>query len=245
MHAKDLLQFLRRITFMFLLENFLVTTRFKDLKSNTKEAIPSKKEHKYMSIIKPHDITLYGGNDAYKIILRPLSDGHLPYLYKWNSDPEVLYWVEGEDVESYSPEVIHQIYGEISQNSLCFLVEVNGKAIGECWLQKMNLPNVKKMYADNIDVRRIDMSIGEKSYWGKGIGTLFIGMLVKYAFEHEQVDVLHCFSEDYNIRSRRVFEKNGFTLILAEEIPQPHKGKLQYHWRLTKEEYNKHQGEIA
>ena len=198
-----------------------------------------------MSIIKPHDITLYGGNDAYKIILRPLSDGYLPYLYKWNSDPEVLYWVEGEDVESYPPEVIHQIYGEISHNSLCFLVEVNGKAIGECWLQKMNLPNIKKMYTDNTDVRRIDMTIGEKSYWGKGIGTLFIGMLVKYAFEHEQVDVLHCFCEDYNIRSRRVFEKNGFTLILAEEIPQPHKGKLQYHWRLTKEEYNKHQGEIS
>ena len=34
-----------------------------------------------MGIIKSHDITLYGGNDAYQIILRPLSDEHLPYLY--------------------------------------------------------------------------------------------------------------------------------------------------------------------
>ena len=72
------------------------------------------------------------------------------------------------------------------------MIEVNGRAIGECWLQKMNLPQVKRMYADDADVRRIDMSIGEKSYWGKGIGTLFVGMLVKYAFEREQVDVLHC-----------------------------------------------------
>lgn len=48
-----------------------------------------------MSIIKSHNITLYGGNDEYKIILRPLSDNYLPLLYKWNSDPEVLYWSEG------------------------------------------------------------------------------------------------------------------------------------------------------
>lgn len=115
-----------------------------------------------MSIIKSHDRTLHGGNDKYKITLRPLTDEYLPYLYKQNSDPEVLYWKEGEDVESYPHEVIHQIYGGISQNNPCFVVEVNGKIIGECWLQKMNLLNVKEMYANGTDVRRIDMSIGEK-----------------------------------------------------------------------------------
>ncbi len=192
-----------------------------------------------MSIIKTHDIKLYGGNDTCKIVLRPLSDDDLQLLYKWNSDPEVLYWTEGDDVESYPAETVHQIYGGISQNNPCFAVEVNGETIGDCWLQKMNLPEVKAMYDSDTDVRRIDMSIGEKAYWGKGIGTLFIGMLVKYAFECEQVDVLHCFCEDYNIRSRRVWEKNGFTLILTEEIPQPHKGKFQYHWRLTRDEYIK------
>lgn len=93
------------------------------------------------------------------------------------------------------------------------------------------------MYADDTDIRRIDMTIGEKAFWGKGIGTLFVGMLVKYAFECECVDVLHCFCEDYNFRSRRVWEKNGFLLVLTEDIPQPHKGSLQYHWRLTKDEY--------
>lgn len=192
-----------------------------------------------MSIIKTHDITLYGGNDTYKIVLRPLSDEHLPYLYKWNSDAEVLYWTEGDDVEGYPPEVVHKIYGGSQEECLYFAIEVNGEIVGECWLQKMNLPNVKALYADNTDVRRIDMSIGEKDYWGKGIGTLFIGMLVKYAFESEQVDVLHCLCEDYNIRSCRVWEKNGFTLALTEEIPQPSKGKLQCHWRLTKDEYIK------
>ena len=93
---------------------------------------------------KSHDITLCGGNDEYKVMLCPLSDEHLPYLYKWNSDSEVLYWTEGEDIESYPPEIVHQIYGGISQNNLCFALKVNDEIIGECWLQKMNLPDVKK-----------------------------------------------------------------------------------------------------
>ena len=81
----------------------------------------------------------------------------MPYLYKRSSDPEVLYWTEGEDIECYPPEVVQQIYGGIWQNNLCFAVEVNGETIGECWLQKMNLSDVKAMYDDGTDVRRIDM----------------------------------------------------------------------------------------
>lgn len=190
-----------------------------------------------MSIIKTHNITLHGGNDEYNLTLHPLSDDHLPYLYKWNSDPEVLYWTEGDDVEAYPPELVHQIYGGISQNNPCFAVEVNGEIVGECWLQKMNLPHVRKMYDSDTDVRRIDMSIGEKSYWGKGIGTLLVKTLVDYAFNTEKVDVLHCLCENYNLRSKRVWEKNGLSLIWEETIPNPKKGQIQYHWRLTREEY--------
>ena len=47
-----------------------------------------------MSIIKTHDVTLYGRNKT-SIVLRPLCDDHLPYLYKWCADPDMLYWTEG------------------------------------------------------------------------------------------------------------------------------------------------------
>lgn len=193
-----------------------------------------------MNIIKTHNVTLYGGNE-YDIILRPLCDAHLPYLYKWCADPEVLYWTEGGKDDpnlSYGPETVHKIYGGVSQNAFCFLVEVDGVPIGECWLQKMNLPEVKAMYEDSTDVRRIDMSIGEKAYWNKGIGSQFIGMMIDFAFNGEYTDVLHCFCEDYNVRSRRMWEKHGFTRILEEKLlPQPQKGQLQYHYRLTRHEF--------
>lgn len=193
-----------------------------------------------MSIIKTHGVTLCGGNDEFDIVLRPLSDEHLPYLYKWCADPEVLYWTEGgtDNRElSYDASTVHDIYGGVSQNAFCFLIEVNGSPVGECWLQKMNLPDVKKMYDPSLDIRRIDMAVGEKSYWNRGIGTLFIGMLIDFAFESEHADILHCFCEDYNIRSRRMWEKHGFNLVLTQDLPQPQKGKYQYHYRLTRREY--------
>ena len=155
-----------------------------------------------MNIIKTHNITLYrGGKDD--IVLRPLSDEHLPYLYKLNADPEVLYWTEGgaDNLNlSYGREAVHQIYGGVSQNAFCFLIEANGTAIGECWLQGMNLSDVKAMYAPPLDVRRIDMCIGEKAYWGCGIGTQLIDMMVDFAFNGEHTDVLHFICGDSNIR---------------------------------------------
>lgn len=93
-----------------------------------------------MQVIKSHDITLCGGNDK-RIVLKPLSDEHLPFLYKWNLDLEVLYWTEGDDItEPYDMETVHDIYGGVSRNAFCFLVEADGTPVGECRLQKMNVP---------------------------------------------------------------------------------------------------------
>lgn len=192
-----------------------------------------------MPIIKTHDITLYGGTDK-PLVLRPLCDSDLPLLYQWNADPQVLYWTEGGEAGrdiSYGPELVRAIYGGVSQHAFCFLVEYDGRPVGECWLQKMNLPAVLQMYPETMDVRRIDMALGEKDCWGRGIGTAFVGMLVDFAFCGEHVDVLHCFCEDYNIRSCRLWEKHGFTRILEEPLPASRKGKIQYHYRLTRQEY--------
>ncbi len=191
-----------------------------------------------MPVIRSHDVTLRGSAGDLNIVLRPLSDAHLPLLYRWNSDPEVLYWTEGgEDiVRSYDADTVNRIYGGVSQAAHCFLIEVDGVPVGECWLQRMNLSYVSAQYP-SLDVRRIDMAIGEKEYWGKGIGTAFVGLLVEFAFAVEGVDVLHCFAEDYNVRSVRVWLKNGFRLAHSEDLPQPQKGTRQHHFVLTRSEW--------
>ena len=169
-------------------------------------------------IIKSHDVTLYGGNDI-DIILRPLCDDHLPFLHKWCADPDVVYWTDGENIP-YSVDTVHDIYGRSSQSAFCFVIEVNGVLIGECWLSKIYPKNIADMYPESMDIRRIDMMIGEKEYWNKGIGTELVGMLANFAFNGENTDVLHGVVFDFNMRSRRVFEKSGFQAFLkdSEEI---------------------------
>lgn len=188
-----------------------------------------------MSIILSHDVTLYGGGNV-RLVLRPLCDEHLPLLYKWNADPQVLYWCEEDDVRAYAADMVRQIYGSVSQNAYCFLIEADGVPVGECWLQKMNLPDVNALYP-RLDVRRIDMMIGEKVYWNRGIGTAFLRMLIDFAFYGENADVIHVLVDDYNVRSRRAFEKTGFTHVMTVPLKDGMKAKAQIHLALTKQQF--------
>jgi len=106
----------------------------------------------------------------------------------------------------------------------------------------MNLPEVRAIYPEGTDVRRIDISIGEKEYWGRGIGTACVRMLIDLAFQSENVEVLHCICEDYNVRSVRMWEKLGFTRVLAEPLPPHYKGQWKCHYRLTRQEFSQLSG---
>ena len=63
-------------------------------------------------------------------------------LLKWAQDPEVLYYSEGDRVEKYDLEDIHDKYRTTSQTAFCFIIKLDSIPIGECWLQEMNLDYV-------------------------------------------------------------------------------------------------------
>jgi RimJ/RimL family protein N-acetyltransferase/2'-5' RNA ligase len=169
-----------------------------------------------------HAITLRGK----RITLRPMTEADWPVLLRWNSDPEVLYYAEGDDVESYSLAEVQAIYRTVSQNALCFIIEYQDQPIGECWLQRMNLERVLKEYP-GFDVRRIDLMIGEKGLWGQGLGTEVVHLLTDLAFRQEGVDYIFGLDiADYNPRSRRAFEKNDYRLVARN--PQPAGRKARY-----------------
>ena len=109
-------------------------------------------------ILREHNVTLCGAT----VKLRPMTENDWDILARWGSDPDVLWFSEGDDVQSYSLEDVQGIYREVSQTAFCFIIQVHGHAIGECWLQKMNLDRVLSRYPDK-DCRRIDLTIGERS----------------------------------------------------------------------------------
>ena len=156
--------------------------------------------------LKEHNVTLRRG----RIVLRPMTEDDWNILLKWNSDLEVLFFSDGGELHSHSLEEIQNIYRAVSQNAYCFITEIEAGPIGECWLQEMNLKRILAKYPER-DCRRIDLMIGEKNLWGQGIGTEVIGLLTKFGFEVEKSEyIFGCDIADYNPRSLRAFEKNGY-----------------------------------
>jgi RimJ/RimL family protein N-acetyltransferase len=190
-----------------------------------------------------HDVTLCGqtpGGTA--VCLRPLTEAHWPFLYRWYSDPEVLYYSEEDDVDAYSPEDVRGIYCQVSPTAFCFIIEADGVPVGDGWLQQMNYNHVLERYP-NRDVRRIDLAIGEKDHWGRGIGTETIRLLTGFAFEEQGADLVYNVEiGDHNPRSWKAFRRVGYEIVDTVSLPPGSKGKYGYDLALTREQYLESRG---
>lgn len=190
--------------------------------------------------LKQHNITLEGKTSrGLAVKLRPQTENDWDALERWNNDPEVLYYSDGDDVTFRSPEEVRYIYRSVSQNAFCFMIEADGREVGECWLQQMNLPRVLQMFP-GLDCRRIDLMIGEKAQWSQGIGSAAICLLTDFGFAAEKADIIYNPEiADYNIRIQKAFQKVGYQI--AAEIPQPPGSKAQkcIDLKLTREDWLK------
>jgi aminoglycoside 6'-N-acetyltransferase len=168
--------------------------------------------------LREHDVTFRG----WRVSLRPMTEDDWPLVEMWETDPEVLYWSDTDSVTNRTLEEVQAIFRTVSQKAYCFIIEHEGRPVGDGWLQQMNLPAISEKYPGK-DCRRIDLVIGEKELWGKGLGTDVLCVLTKFAFEQEKADMVFGLVGDYNLRSRRAFEKAGFRVVM--QLPEPPGGK--------------------
>jgi RimJ/RimL family protein N-acetyltransferase len=155
-----------------------------------------------------HAYTVTAGD----VELRPFRAEDWAYVVRWNQDPDVLLWTDGDQVGARTPEETYALYRQVSQTALCFIIERGGNPIGDCWVQRMNAPQLLERFPGQ-DLRRIDIAIGEKANWGQGIGTRVIHMLTEFAFAEQNADAVFGLVGDHNPRSRRAFEKAGYGVI--------------------------------
>ncbi|HHX63914.1 MAG TPA: GNAT family N-acetyltransferase [Chloroflexi bacterium] len=182
--------------------------------------------------LRTHDIHLIDG----VLHLRPMTEDDWAVLYGWNNDPEVLYYTEGDDITLWDMDDMQTMYREVSRRAYMFMIEVEGCAIGECWLQEMNIERVLRHHPGQ-DVRRVDLMIGDKAWWGKGWGTRVIALLTRFAFECCGADLVYAVEiGGHNPRSRRAFEKNGYRLVRAIERSEG-KSTVVYDLALAREGY--------
>lgn len=160
-----------------------------------------------------HQVTLRSG----PVTLRPLTEDDWDLVVGWWNDPDIASDADANE-GPYSLGQVQKIMRGISRHAYCFVIEFEGRPVGECWLQAMNLERILRRHP-GVDCRRIDIEI-ERTYWGRGIGTAAIRMLVEFGFEREGADAIFAMDvANDNPRSRRAFEKAGFELCAA--VPQP------------------------
>lgn len=116
----------------------------------------------------------------------------------WYQDKDVLYYSEGVTDKTYNLSTIYRMYNYLNSIGELYFIQIleenEYKTIGDVTLSKENMPIV----------------IGDKKYWGRGIGKKVIYGLLNRAKDLELKEI--CIPEVYlhNKRSERLFKSLGF-----------------------------------
>jgi RimJ/RimL family protein N-acetyltransferase len=154
-----------------------------------------------------HGIVLRDGD----LVLRPMTERDWPLLARWHRRTEVLRWTEGDpQAGPWTLEQVQHMYRSVAQAAACFIMKWRGAEIGECWLQRMNLPDVLSRYPGQ-DLRRIDIAIFRPQLWSRGIGRRAIALLADYGLDRDGADAIVAVVHADNARSRRAFTVSGFS----------------------------------
>ena len=134
-----------------------------------------------------------------------LSDANKNYR-DWMNDPEINQYLESR-FEGWSVGKLKRYISNIKRNPdsvfLTIVLRNGNKHIGNI---KIGPINRRHRYAD------VGVIIGEKSFWGKGIATEAIKLVVDYAFNKLGLHKLTAGAYSCNIGSIRAFKRAGFSV---------------------------------
>ena len=126
-------------------------------------------------------------------------------LVRWFSDEEVTDFLgptEYPVTRAKQEAVIERVTSGGDSREKAFAIEtLAGTAIGDCGLRMIDWVNRKA---------ELFITIGEKSYWGKGHGTDAVRILLRLAFDKLNLHRVYLTTLATNARALRCYEKCGF-----------------------------------
>lgn len=148
------------------------------------------------------------------IYLRKLRKSDVDSNYcNWMNDPEVNQYLESR-FEKWSIKKLEDYVTKIQDNPdyvfLSIILKDENRHIGNIKIGPIN--QIHK-FAD------VGLIIGERSFWGRGLATEALKLIVDYAFNTLNLHKLTAGAYADNIGSIRAFEKAGF---LIEGIKKKH-----------------------
>jgi RimJ/RimL family protein N-acetyltransferase len=138
-----------------------------------------------------------------RVSLRPFEWEDAEKYRQWINDPELLSLVDR--VLPVTAEE-HRRWYETMVGDPCSVVfaidALSGhRFVGCIWLYDIDYRH------RHAEVRIV---IGDKEYWGKGIGQEAISILLQFAFKQLNLHKLYAYVLATNVRALGVFEKSGF-----------------------------------
>ena len=140
------------------------------------------------------------------IDLLPLNSDHVELYSKWENNPKVRKYARTE-----IPITVDESKKYLEQGKS----KIRTRIMFEIWHKKDEKPIGFCEFDDifwSYRIAHIGYLIGEVEYWGKGIGTELVKLLLEYGFKELN---LHKITVDVvvpNLSSIRCIEKNGFRL---------------------------------
>lgn len=127
----------------------------------------------------------------------------LPLSWKWLNDSEIKSLTM---TPTFSKQEQMNFFNSLSsrKNYKIFGIEFDGVKIGACGLK--NIENERAEYWGYI---------GEKNYWGKGLGKEILTNIINFAIK-EKISSLYLKVEKNNHRAIKLYEKFGFMNRLEE-----------------------------
>jgi len=137
-----------------------------------------------------------------KVRLRPVEERDLPQFVRWLADPELTRWLAAIG----SPPTLEEEYEwwhdkRSDPDSVLWAIEtLDGRLVGTTELR----------LALRAERAELGIAIHDKTWWGKGLGTDAVRLVVDYAFEELNLNRVELTTDEDNARAIRCYEKVGF-----------------------------------
>jgi aminoglycoside 6'-N-acetyltransferase len=159
--------------------------------------------------------------------LRAMAEDDLPLVDGWLRQPHVArWWLSGTTRGAELVQLTARLAGLSHEpTQLLIVVErveggaVSGSAIGWCqWYSFDAYPTDGAALGARAGDCGIDYAIGDPSATGRGLGSQLIAALVDKVRHHHQVCGVVADPDASNTASRRVLERNGFSLLAVRPV---------------------------
>ena len=157
------------------------------------------------------------------IVLRPIQMAHVSTTYlSWLQDAEVM---QGIASSGYTLENLREyVFEKIAQPGTCFYA-IHSKE------DEAHIGNVKLDFFDEkANVSELGLLIGDKKFWGKGIGYEACKLLIDFGFKILKRRKIYLAVYESNPAAKKLYDKLGFVL----------EGTLRKHVQVNGNYYDKY-----